>query len=61
MKIELLIEIAYSILNDELCDGCAKYGSPYSYENDKYTGSCDKCRHMAAEEIKSILEKLKNN
>lgn len=61
MEIELLIEIAYSSLNEKLCNGCTKYGSPYSYKNDRYTGSCNKCRCMAAEEIKSILEKQKNN
>lgn len=58
MKNELLIEIISSCLNNELCDGCERYGSPYSYENG---GSCQKCRNIASKEIKSILEKQKKN
>lgn len=58
MKNELLIEIIDSVLNDKLCSGCQKYGSPYSYENG---GSCEQCMSMASKEIKSILEKQKNN
>ena len=58
MKNELLIEIIDSILNEELCGGCQKYGSPYSYENGE---SCQECMSMASKEIKSILEKQKNN
>lgn len=61
MKIELLIEIAHSALNDELCDGCEKYGSPYSYYSCGNDGGCEKCRSMAMKEIKLILEKQKNN
>lgn len=56
MKNELLIEIISSCLNDELCGGCGRYGSPYSYENG---GSCQKCRNIALKKIKSILEKTK--
>lgn len=57
MKNELLAEIANSALNDDLCRGCDKYGSPLSYENG---GSCQLCRGMAAKEIKSILERQKD-
>lgn len=58
MKNELLAEIANSALNDDLCRGCDKYGSPLSYENG---GSCQLCRGMAAKEIKSILERRKDS
>ena len=57
MKNELLAEIAFSALNDDLCGGCTKYGSPLSYENG---GSCQLCRGMAAKEIKSILDRRKD-
>ena len=33
MKNKLLAEIAYSALTDDLCEGCDKYDSPFSYEN----------------------------
>ena len=58
MKNELLAEIAYSALTDDTCKGCAKYGSPLSYENG---GSCKLCREMAAREIKVILERQKDS
>ena len=58
MNKELLIEIVTSALNDDLCDGCSESSAPYSYENG---GSCDKCRSMAAEEIKKIIKKWKGN
>lgn len=58
MKNELLIEIIDSALNNKLCSGCQKYGSPHSYKNG---GSCQKCMSMASKEIKSILDKQKNN
>ena len=57
MKNKLLAEIAYSALTDDLCDGCDKYDSPFSYENG---GSCQLCRRMAAKEIKSFLERRKD-
>ena len=56
MKNKLLAEIAYSALTDDLCEGCDKYGSLFSYENG---GSCQLCRRMAARAIKSILERRK--
>ena len=57
MKNKLLAEIAYSALTDDLCEGCDKYDSPFSYENG---GSCQLCRRMAAKEIKSFLERRKD-
>ena len=57
MKNKLLAEIAYSALTDDLCEGCDKYDSPFSYENG---GSCQLCRRMAARQIKSILERRKD-
>ena len=53
MNKELLIEIMASALND----GCSEIAAPYAYENG---GSCQKCRSMAAEEIKKIIKKCKD-
>lgn len=58
MNKELLIEIMTSALNDDLCGGCSESPALYSYENG---GSCDKCRSIAAEEIKTIIKKWKGN
>ena len=57
MNKELLIEIITSALNDDLCGGCSEIAAPYAYENG---GSCQKCRSMAAEEIKKIIKKCKD-
>ena len=58
MNKELLIEIMTSALNDDLCGGCSEFAAPYAYENG---GSCQKCRSMAAEEIKIIIKKWKDD
>lgn len=58
MNKKLLIEIMTSALNDDLCGGCSEIAAPYAYENG---GSCQKCRSMAAEEIKIIIKKWKDS
>jgi len=58
MNKKLLIEIMTSALNDDLCGGCSEIAAPYAYENG---GSCQKCRSMAAEEIKIIIKKWKDD
>ena len=52
MEKDRLIEIMTSALDNGLCGGCKPSVSPYAYENG---GSCDKCRHIAAIEIASII------
>lgn len=49
MKIEQMIEVMDSALNDFLCEGCSIEKSPY--------GSCGNCRSEVAKKIKDILLK----
>lgn len=51
MKIEQMIEVMDSALNDFLCEGCSIEKSPY--------GSCGNCRSEVAKKIKDILLKEK--